>query len=38
MEKEKLPIKFFAPREVDELKVEGMGSSDVPKWGSLEMR
>ncbi len=32
MEKEKLPIKFFAPREVDELKVEGMGSSEEPKW------
>ena len=32
MEKEKLPIKFFAPREVDELKVEGMGSSEDPKW------
>ncbi len=32
MEKEKLPIKFFAPREVDELKVEGMGPSEEPKW------
>ena len=32
MEKEKLPIKFFAPREVDELKVEGAGNSEQPKW------
>lgn len=32
MEKEKLPIKFFAPREVDELKIEGTGSSEQPKW------
>ena len=32
MENEKLPIKFFAPREVDELKVEGAGSSEPPKW------
>ena len=23
MENEKLPIKFFAPREVDELRIEG---------------
>ena len=29
---EKLPIKFFAPREVDELRVEGSGSSDTPNW------
>lgn len=32
MENEKLPIKFFAPREVDELKVEGVGNSEDPKW------
>lgn len=32
MDQEKLPIKFFAPREIDELKVEGMGSSEEPKW------
>lgn len=32
MENEKLPIKFFAPREVDELRVEGMGNSEPPKW------
>lgn len=32
MDNEKLPIKFFAPREVDELKVEASGSSDVPSW------
>lgn len=32
MKNEKLPIKFFAPREVDELKVEGAGSSEPPKW------
>lgn len=29
---EKLPIKFFAPREIDELRVEGNGSSDTPNW------
>lgn len=29
---EKLPIKFFAPREVDELKVEAGGGGDTPKW------
>ena len=32
MENEKLPIKFFAPREVDELRIEGAGGSDPPKW------
>lgn len=32
MDREKLPIKFFAPRDVDELRVEGNGSSDTPKW------
>lgn len=32
MENEKLPIKFFAPREIDELRVEGMGNSEPPKW------
>ena len=32
MDKEKLPIKFFAPREVDELLVEGGGNKDKPKW------
>lgn len=32
MPDEKLPIKFFAPREVDELKVEGAGNSEDPKW------
>ncbi len=32
MENEKLPIKFFAPRDVDELKVEGVGNSEDPKW------
>lgn len=32
MGNEKLPIKFFAPREIDELRVEGAGSSEVPKW------
>lgn len=32
MADEKLPIKFFAPREVDELRVEGSGSSDTPNW------
>lgn len=29
---EKLPIKFFAPRDIDELRVEGSGSSDTPNW------
>ena len=32
MENEKLPIKFFAPREIDELRVEGIRNSDLPKW------
>lgn len=32
MDKEKLPIKFFAPREIDELRVEGMGNDEIPKW------
>lgn len=32
MSQEKLPIKFFAPREIDELRVEPGGSSEPPKW------
>ncbi|SCL85047.1 S8 family peptidase [Sporanaerobacter sp. PP17-6a] len=32
MSNEKLPIKFFAPREVDELRVEPGGNSEPPKW------
>lgn len=32
MKKEKLPIKFFAPREIDELRVEPGGNPDPPKW------
>lgn len=32
MENEKLPIKFFAPREIDELRVEPGRSSDIPNW------
>jgi hypothetical protein len=32
MADERLPIKFFAPREIDDLKVEGSGSSDMPTW------
>ncbi|WP_145524030.1 S8 family peptidase [Virgibacillus sp. SK37] len=32
MENERLPIKFFAKREVDNLRVEPGGSSDLPKW------
>ena len=32
MANEKLPIKFFAPREIDELRVEAGGSSDIPTW------
>lgn len=32
MSNDRLPIKFFAPREIDELRVEPGGSSDVPNW------
>lgn len=32
MDGERLPIKFFAPREIDELKVEPGGSSSMPNW------
>ncbi|MDP4280165.1 MAG: S8 family peptidase [Dehalococcoides mccartyi] len=32
MVNERLPIKFFAKREVDNLRVEGGGSSDDPLW------
>lgn len=32
MEREKLPIKFFAPRDIDELRIEGSGTSEKPKW------
>ena len=32
MEREKLPIKFFAPRDIDELRIEGNGTSEKPKW------
>ena len=32
MDKERLPIKFFAKREVDNLRVEAGGSGDLPKW------
>ena len=32
MENEKLPIKFFAPREVDELRIEGNKNPEKPKW------
>ena len=32
MSNDKLPIKFFAPREIDELKVEGGGNPEPPKW------
>ena len=32
MDNERLPIKFFAPREVDELRVEGNRNSEPPKW------
>lgn len=32
MENEKLPIKFFAPRKVDEMRVEGAGNNTPPKW------
>ena len=32
MNNERLPIKFFAPREIDELKVEPGGNSDTPNW------
>jgi hypothetical protein len=29
---EKLPIKFFAPREEDEMRIEPGGNSEPPKW------
>lgn len=32
MKNEKLPIKFFAPREIDELRIEPGGNSEAPKW------
>lgn len=32
MEKDKLPIKFFATREVDELRIEGNRNTEKPKW------
>lgn len=32
MENEKLPIKFFAKREIDNLRVEAGGSGDLPKF------
>lgn len=32
MDNEKLPIKFFATREVDELRVEGSRNPEQPKW------
>ena len=32
MEREKLPIKFFDPRDIDELRIEGSGTSEKPKW------
>ena len=32
MDTDKLPIKFFAPREIDELRIEGNGNSEKPKW------
>lgn len=31
-DKENLPIKFFATRDVDEMRVEAGGSNDIPKW------
>ena len=32
MSDDKLPIMFFATREVDQLRIEGSGSSDIPQW------
>ena len=32
MTNEKLPIKFFAKREIDDLRVEAGGSSVIPGW------
>ena len=32
MSKDNLPIKFFAPREIDELRIEPGGNSEPPKW------
>lgn len=32
MSEERLPIQFFLPRPIDELKKEAGGSKDIPKW------
>lgn len=32
MENDRLLINFFAPRAVDEMKIEGSGNSEIPKW------
>ena len=32
MDNERLPIKFFAPREIDELRVEGNRNREPPRW------
>ncbi len=32
MSRERLPIRFFAPREVDSLRIEPGGSSEPPRW------
>ena len=32
MDNERLPIKFFAPREIDELRVEGNRNQEPPRW------
>ena len=32
MNADKLPIKFFAPREIDELRIEGNRNQEKPKW------
>lgn len=32
MDTERLPIKFFAPRGIDELRIEGSRNSELPKW------
>jgi hypothetical protein len=32
MANDRLPIKFFAKREIDNLRVEAGGSEDLPKW------
>ena len=32
MSDDKLPIMFFVTREIDQLRIEGSGSSAIPQW------